>query len=764
MNYRNKEYIIYFSIFILFSFLYFIPIFKCHGSILNWDSFAHFYLSNFLISGLKHFLVFPFVNIFGGINYFLNFPSLFYYIFAGLYFLLFRIFPINIIWNIYLYLIIISFGVGIFFLFKKLKIHPYFALLVSILITLFRNTQCCSEFGSSNIFGIGILPFSFSFIWIPFYISYTIEILESLESFNNAKAVYQKALLASIFGALIFYSHFYTFLIMEIFIGIYFLLNLNRNNYKRLIKNFIILNVFLLILLSPYLLHYIKDSYQFISNNNIVSAKETIERLKLFFIPGSKESLDFLFPSVIISGFISIVLLFVAVFSKKFFFNHLIFIKLLISFILTTIIFVYFPVFFKIKLPFEFSYAHFYGRFLAFFKYFYLLFAILGLYVLSQLVAKRKIIYLILLGIIGIIVVTNIISSLSYFEINCANLVLDSVSKEFLDISRYLGLKKGGVLISSFVDNYYQKFLVPNLTMVDFYPSIAAWWPSIKNRNYNYYLFDDYQKREQDKIMSWLNDFGINYIVTIKNDDLSWLNFVKLYEGNNLCLWEKKNKTPKIEHVSNLIAVIDDEMYFRNFNSALKLYNNLSTNNIRAIIVPTSNINDVLPLMPFVKVIVIGKVHNCVKIQDFLLNLNKSNNIPLYKLDENSCNLKISNFTPEFLNSNIYNEAQLHYEVVNPWFFSIKSPHIKPILIKTNYDTNWIVLQNDKRLKVFLSLPQNLVIFPTSTQDIVIKYENDQIIICCIIIVIGMMLALSIYLKIKNNHFYEKSKNKDINL
>ncbi|MGC9046999.1 MAG: hypothetical protein ACP5IC_02705 [Minisyncoccia bacterium] len=764
----ERSYLLGLIIFIIFSLIYFSPVLKCRGYVLNWDSFAHLYFSNVLVEGLQNKILFPSLNIFGGITYFQSFPSLFYYGFALTYFFLQKFLGINIIWNLYLYLITISLGLGIFFLFRKLKINSYFALIFAILIVLFRNSQCCSDFGASNIFGIGVLPFSFSWIWIPFFIGYTIDLLELIEKKNFKNrfinfSLYKTIVLDAVFGALIFYSHFYAFLVIEVFISLFILLYLNRKNYKELIISFLVLQLVLLILIMPYFIHYLKDSYQFLIKSNLFSITDIINRLKIFFTVGSKESLDLLFPWISLSGLLYLILLIIQLFIKRKYGNYFIFLKLTISFFLTILIFIYLIPILKIPLPVEFAYANAYGRFLSFIKYFYLFFSIVGLYWLFSIFNRNKIIASILLICINILIFFNVISSISYFENQCLDLQSDPVSKEFLNINSYLKWTDGGVLISDLADNYYQKFLVPYFTNIDFYPSIAAWWPSIKGRNYTYYLFNDYKEKNYKNLSLWINDFGIDYIITLINEnDLSNLNFNRIYVGNIFELWKKNSTQPKAEYLSNLILFIDDEAYFKDFNKSLSMYKQFRDSGYKVVVVPSFALNNLHLDGMFIKAIIIGQISNCSQLDSYLKTI-KDLDIQILQLkNSNNRNLKINYKDLSAFNDkpSSDNPRVATLDFINPWRFRIKNVFKEPILLKMNYDHNWNIFQDGKKLNKYLILPQNILIIPQSNNDIFVSYENDKIIIWYTKIIILLFISSYIYFLRKNNSNFINSYEK----
>jgi len=769
----------YLPLIILFIFLvgYFLLLISSSKVVVNYDTVAHFYFSYVLNKAFENHLFFPSLNLFNGLAYYTGYPSLCYYFFP-LIKLLFS--DITLAWNIYLFLVVVGIALASFYLAKRLDLPSFYALIFGILVILFRNYTCCSEFGASNIFGIGVLPFSFSFIWFPLFLGNVISNLET--SFDSGK--WWKYALGGFLGALVFYSHYYTFLIVEMIIAMYFLFGLSKNNLSSRFKSFILIHCFLLIFISPGLLVNLVNSSDLLNDAAPLALEPILKRAPLLFQKASGESLDYKLPFVAIWSIIFLALAGLSVLFKKiksdFFSDNQKIIALGLSFAAVFIIFALLLPFSKIKLPYEFVYAHLYGRFLAFVKYFFLLFFVLGWYFFFHWLFKNKtskfysnFSYGLLVFVVSVF---YIYPSLEYLNINYIDSPQEKkIMKDLKSISEHLNSfssnEKSNLLVSPSADIYYEKFFLPYYSNVDFIPQIGAWWPSWKKRNFHHYIFDAYSMANPQLLDNLFNDFNVNYLLVRKEEtsreDLKQLSEV-VEEGDILALLKTKKFYPKIETINSVVILVDDKLYVKDFTAALNLYKNTLFNKNYKIILVTpkqllSQAANLQKMSPFVKGIVIRDVspQNCKYISEFLEKggSNFSNIIYQVQSVNNVCNLSLKSFQEqEIAQLTATDKDIILYYQINDWQYYIYPNQLKPIIVKVNYDYNWKAVQGDKIISSFFILPSHLLIMPENLETISLSYTNDSFIIKGVIIAILVFLTLIGFLVLRARRQKRKSE------
>ncbi|MGC8880848.1 MAG: hypothetical protein ACP5OX_01070, partial [Minisyncoccia bacterium] len=216
------------------------------------------------------------------------------------------------------------------------------------------------------------------------------------------------------------------------------------------------------------------------------------------------------------------------------------------------------------------------------------------------------------------------------------------------------------------------------------------------------------------------------------------------------------------EYLSNLILFIDDEAYFKDFNKSLSMYKQFRDSGYKVVVVPSFALNNLHLDGMFIKAIIIGQISNCSQLDSYLKTI-KDLDIQILQLkNSNNRNLKINYKDLSAFNDkpSSDNPRVATLDFINPWRFRIKNVFKEPILLKMNYDHNWNIFQDGKKLNKYLILPQNILIIPQSNNDIFVSYENDKIIIWYTKIIILLFISSYIYFLRKNNSNFINSYEK----
>ena len=207
---RNNKYFVAFLIIIAYVFYLIYPSFLCNRYLLNTDTFGHFYASWSTLTSLKQGILFGNYDLYGGIDNFISYSPLFYYCFAFFYLLVSKLITIQLAWIIYLFIIVLLISFGIFNLLIKLRFPFLVSLFTSLFAISFRYSML-SDFSPSVMYEIGLAPFVFSFIFLPYFL---------INFYNLINQPYRKkyAICSAILLTLILLAHLYTFLAVLIFI------------------------------------------------------------------------------------------------------------------------------------------------------------------------------------------------------------------------------------------------------------------------------------------------------------------------------------------------------------------------------------------------------------------------------------------------------------------------------------------------------------------------------------------------------------------
>jgi len=370
---RRNKYLVAFLIIFAYVFYLIYPSFLCNGYLLNTDTFGHFYASWSTLTSLKQGVLFGNYDLYGGIDNFISYSSLFYYCLAFFYLLVSKLITIQLAWIIYLFTIVLLISFGIFNLLKKLGFPFLVSLFASLFAISFRYSML-SDFSPSVMYEIGLAPFVFSFIFLPYFL---------INFYNLISQPYRKkyAIYSAILLTLILLAHLYTFLVVLIFILFIIIIG----SFKYLIKHSkqnkqVFFSIF------RFLIFFFTTSsfwiYAFVVDKPYSSAT-SYEKLPIFsnlqyyvqlIHNDFGQGIDARIPILLVFGLIGILTIIRSKFlrKEKIFFLIFIISAIALSFGFSNLLF--------IPSTTSFSGAHVYGRALAFVKYFWIIFSAIGIY------------------------------------------------------------------------------------------------------------------------------------------------------------------------------------------------------------------------------------------------------------------------------------------------------------------------------------------------------------------------------------------------
>lgn len=365
---------------LIYALIVLFPTFQCHGYLLNTDLFGHFFASNSLIDGLRQKVLFGNYDLHGGMDTLTNYSPLFYYAFALFYLIFSFLLSLHVLWIIYLFLIVLVIAVGVYFLLSRLGFTKPEAFFAAIFAITFRY-GLLSDFSPSAMYEIGIAPFVFSFVFVPFCLLYLFKLFED----KSLKSVF----LAALFLALVLLSHLYSLIVLVIFIFFYAIYKIITDKQKRIliIRKLLLFSALFLLLTSFCWFVQIKYASFYISSpTQELDFSYSVKYLKDFFTNQFGDKLDFRFPILLIFGFAGIVSTFLSrrLQKEKVFLLIFLVSSLLVAGAVTNFL----PLAIRIKFPLAYEYAYNYGRTMAFIKYVWIFFGVIGIYETILLFAR----------------------------------------------------------------------------------------------------------------------------------------------------------------------------------------------------------------------------------------------------------------------------------------------------------------------------------------------------------------------------------------
>jgi len=260
----------------------------------------------------------------------------------------------------------------------------------------------------------------------------------------------------------------------------------------------------------------------------------------------------------------------------------------------------------------------------------------------------------------------------------------------------------------------------------------------VKARQNLHYLYSEATTSLNKDFINKLDDLGIDFIVTNKNDQRFQSNyefyqkngFASLYD-NQLVLLARQSESELIEYVEHVFVLIDDKIFYEDTQQWKDFYHWSSNWKIEVILLNSKDIYKIDELKKAVKIekILVGKVDN----RNVLENLSSYQDetevviIEDYNSCQNGFNFKLSVLSEISDNNNDQEKSQtVDYKLELPNKITIKNPkQNQAILVKENYFPKWSAVQSGKNLSTYFVLPANMMIISGSNEDIKIKYKDD---------------------------------------
>ncbi len=755
---QNHFSLIIILIIVLYALFIVYPSFKC-GYLVEGDTAFHFLASaHFAKTDLPSGNIFGWIDIFGGLPFFKYYPPLFYYFFGILNTLTLNLIEINYLWTFYLFFVVLLTSLSTYYLMRALKFSKLESLFASLFMISWRQ-GFLDDFSPNIIYGIGIVPFAFSIIFFNFYLAFFFKSLEDKKFSSLA--------MASVCLALLFLSHFHSFFVGVFFSAIYlaYYLIRRKENLLPLFKRMAILSVSSLLLLSFWLIPSLMTYDYGVHADNIMENKWTyIES----FLTNEKNALDSHIPFLFSFGFVGI---FLAIFGKKNKESRIFILLLLVSAILITV-----GITNYLKLPFSnlLSYNHAYGREMAFFKLSWILLAVTGIYeFFSLLIKKPSRFYSVLILVLLIVLADQIL--LKYQRGNDQFSCFDKelFSDGFRNPSIFISdVKTISEALKSFPDNSRvfidprasnpQTMMIPYLTKRGVETSWDAAFVFMRLRQSNYALYDIFSSGDFESFVRMLKALNVRYLVIdtkseelekqspkieklpeIKNEKTvpTVLTAKSIYKSmaeskefrqiykNRLLLLELKGEYSLVEIKSNAIAIVDDELYWKDLNEWRNYVKTSLKDDRNAWVLSTS---EEIPENRNIKTFLLGKVNcNSPNVKKLLSRLD----IEIVKIKgRNSCNFedkKIASIGKEDfylkgIHYDFYNESIVQFYDGNTLHFIAYSERKEvPMLIKNNFYPNWEIVQDEKELKKYFVLPQQILIFVEPYKDVKVTFGSQ---------------------------------------
>ncbi|KKP88029.1 MAG: hypothetical protein UR93_C0024G0008 [Berkelbacteria bacterium GW2011_GWA2_35_9] len=587
---RNKYFV---ALLVIFSYVLYLlyPSFSCNGYLLNTDTYGHFYASWSTLTSLKQGVLFGNYDLYGGIDNFISYSPLFYYCFALFYLLVSKFISIQLAWIIYFFLIVLFISFGIFNLLNKLRFPFLVSLFTSLFAISFRYSML-SDFSPSVMYEIGLAPFVFSFIFLPYFL---------VNFFNLINQQYQKkyAIYSAILLTLILLAHLYTFLAVLVFV--LFIVIVKSLNYliRRRTKQTRIIHIvsFLILFLitsSFWIYAFIVDKpYSLATSNEKLPILSNVQYFVQLIHNDFGQGIDTRIPILLVFGLIGILTITCSQYLRKEKIFLLIFIisAIALSFGISNLLF--------IPSTTSFSGAHVYGRTLAFVKYFWIIFSAIGIYesikFVVQLLTKKKLIFgrrlVTTISLLLLTIVLVIQAQLSKNQIRDyqAFKCFDKENNYFVDINQISNIIKsnsnlpGKILVDISFESS-EKYIIPVLSgnhgLISHFPMDRTGVKAKKNVDELYQSMID----NSENTINFVNKLGIDFIViNQEKSKSSWAtnylinnNFSIQYQGK-LSLLTRKGKSNFVESNktdSNKQILVNYEMpKFRLFHKIIHRLN-----------------------------------------------------------------------------------------------------------------------------------------------------------------------------------------------
>ena len=761
-----QEYIAYLLI-AIYVLIVLYPTFTGHGFLLNDDLFVHFLAGNNLIESLKQGVIFGNFDLYGGIDTLTSYSPLFYYLYAVFGLVFIKIIGFALTWNLFLFLIILLVAFGVFFLIRKLGFSTIEAFFAAIFSITFRASTL-QDFSPSAMHVIGVGPFVACFIFVPFCLVYFYKVFNAENSKRNI-------LLAALFLTLTFLTHLYIFLGIAIFLFLYAIFRLiSDRKILILSKSCIFFAVFVLLTLFWWISYYNVNIFSSSTPEKLSSASN-FKYILDFLTNNWEQKIDRKFPFLLIFGFIGIESVFFSERLKK--------AKIyLIGFLLSSMLYIC-GILDLIPIPMSsgsFAYTYIYGRGMAFIKYVWIIFGVIGAYeIVSLLTSKlkseknRKIILFVLLSAMLVFISTeqyrystNEIKDFGLFRQFELEAEENTVNQDIKNIAGLIN--ENGLSGKIFADNTFDAagkaiFILPVLAknhgLIVNFPMDRM---QVKARQTLYYLYDEANISLNKDFINILDDLGIDFIVTNKNDQRFQNNyefyqkngFASLY-NNQLVLLARQSKSELIEYVDHAFILIDDEIFYKDTQRWKDFYRQSLNWNTEVILLNSKDVYKIDEIKKAVKIekILVGKVDSCLVLEDLLIYQDETEVIIIG--DYNSCQDKF-NFKSSSLseisdnNKNQEKSQSVDYKLELPNKITINDPEQnRAILVKENYFPNWSAVQSGEKLSTYFVLPANMMIISSSNEVMKINYKDDIYQYILLFGGIGIFLFLWFFKKIK---------------